>query len=116
MAQIRLIFQPVNPDPCSKSDFFAYVELFQPTRGQVEDGVHVKDSVVGLPRVVRQLSPDGLRRGLVVDLTDIWRPIDLVPNFEEVDDDEAANSTVMDSAKEFFVNYYYDKRTFEQMY
>ena len=44
VAQIRLVFQTVPADrTASDGDYLAYVEVFKPAPGSIEDGAHVPD-------------------------------------------------------------------------
>lgn len=67
-------------------------------------------------RVVRSLRSDGSRRGLIIRLTDIWRPVELVPKFGTQCPKNWTYLNSVELAKEFYVNCYSDKETFQCLY
>lgn len=111
-----MIFQPVfvkHP----RGDFLAYVEPFGPSEGfshrTVDGKVEcIPDPNSGLFRVKRILNPDGSRRGMIINVTDIWRQVDLVPNFSNKCPSNWTSETSTETGSEFFVNHFFDKDIF----
>lgn len=95
-----------------KNEFFAYVEPLVPAPGTVKEGVHVPDKGVGLFHVRRSYAPDNSRNGIIVKLTDIWRPIDLVPKFGSKCVRKWDATLTCEVVTEFFVNHFFDKEIF----
>ncbi len=67
---------------------------------------------VKMYRVQRSMEADGVRKGIVINVTDIWRPIDLIPVFGNECPTHWTSSTSIDLAKEFLVNRFFDKQTY----
>lgn len=118
-AQIRLIFQPLFTDKGRPNEFLAYVQPLKPAPGttEVRDGrrQHKPDANNGLYRVQRELIRRR-RRGLIVKLTDIWRPIDLIPKFGRRCPEDWTTVNSVELAEEFFVNPYSDKETYAALF
>lgn len=74
--------------------------------------MHIRDPGVGLYRVKRSHAADKSRKGLIINLKDIWRPIDLVPKFGKTCPRKWDASLSCEIAMEFFVNHFFDKETF----
>lgn len=119
VAQLRLVFQPLYPtesNPTQKPQYLAYIEPLKLVHRTVNNvrsdtGVFVdKDS--RLARVERVLDADGSRTGVIIQLTDIWRPIDLVPNFGETCPLEWNTDNACEVAQEYSVNTFHDKQTY----
>lgn len=115
VAQVRLVFNPLfeSRKPTLKNEYFAYLQPLEPPQHSLRDGVHVPDKGIGLYRVMRSHAADRTRNGLIVNLKDIWRPIDLVPKFGKKCPRKWNSSTSCEVAMEFFVNHFFDKETFE---
>ncbi len=117
VAQLRLIFQPVYSKLCSyQPEFLAYVEPLrvvhvprQSKKGAAGCSVGINSGVI---RVERIFDPDGSRAGMVISLTDIWKPVDLVPDYGEACPPHWTSGSASDFATQFFVNSFYDKQTY----
>lgn len=70
-----------------------------------------KDS--GLVEVRRTLDTNRTRTGTVINITDIWRPIDIVPNFGAACPEDWGFENAVEQASSFFVNIYCDKETYQ---
>ena len=118
-AQLRLVFQPLFPNTSRKPDFLAYIEPLRPTEDNIErigaEARHIPDRSTGLYKVSRLLNGDGTRSGLVINLTDIWRPIDVVPEFGEKCPLDWTTDNAVEYAKSFVINHFYDKNTYKDL-
>ncbi len=117
MAQLRLIFQALYPETCSQEpEFLAYIEPLRVVHVSRQSKKSAAGCSVGINsgviRVERVFDPDGSRVGLVVSLTDIWRPVDLVPDYGEACPPHWTSGSASDFATQFFVNSFYDKQTY----
>lgn len=120
MAQVRLIFRPIYEDD-RKSECLAYIQPFNPAPGTiVSQGngsrAHAPVDNLEMYKVVRSLRADGSRRGLIIRLTDIWRPVEVVPCFGKACPADWTAYNSVELAKEFFVNSFSDKETFQNVY
>lgn len=134
MAQLRLIFQPVY-DGRPEDAFFAYVQPLEPvgkedvdssdtdsdeststsesSDSDEDDIAYAAEVKSGLFRVKRALeAATGSRKGLVVDLSRIWRPVDVIPSFGNSFPDEWTMDTSVELAEIFLVNPYFEKESF----
>ncbi|KLO05546.1 hypothetical protein SCHPADRAFT_839244, partial [Schizopora paradoxa] len=122
VAQLRCIFRPfIRNLPKFHREILAYVEPLKPAPGTMSlqtDGHydHVPDDNIEMFRLVRDLNPDSSRRGKIIRLTDIWRPIDVIPRFGDECPEEWTRDTSVESATEFYVNSFADKETFQDVY
>ncbi len=108
-----MIFQPVY-DKHPRGDYFAYVQPFCPveetTRRAPNNTVECfPDPDIGMFRVKRVIGLDGEREGMIIKLTDIWREVDLVPNFGEKCPRRWTTETAVEKASDFIVNHFHDK-------
>ena len=62
------------------------------------------DPDIQLYRVVRVLRSDRTRKGLIVALTDIWRPVELVPVFGSKCNVAWNCDNAVENSKEFYLN------------
>ena len=119
VAQLRMVFRP-----CCRSrtsEILAYVQPFKPAPGtisQQEDGskAHVPDDYIEMFRVVRSLHSDGKRKGLIIRLTDIWRPVELIPRFGKKCPVGWTSSNAVELADHFYVNCFSDKEAYQSIY
>ncbi len=58
---------------------------------------------------------DGSRRGIVINLTDIWCPVDVIPAFGRSCSVAWTTDNAIERAKEFYVNPFYDKDMFRDL-
>ena len=110
IAQLRIIFAPDNNH--SGVPFYAYVQPFRiapNAQGKVDPDIR-------LYRLVRELRSDRTRKGLVIPLTDIWRPVELVPRFGNQCDKDWTCDTAVELSKEFYLNCFADKATYIEVY
>lgn len=117
-----MVFQPVYAKNEPFGIIFAYVEPMKPAPGRISPPMpngkvrQLKDTDVKMYRVQRSLDPDGTRKGLIINVTDIWRPVDLVPVFGDRCPEDWTSSTSIDLAKDFLVNRFFDKQSFIDIY
>ena len=62
------------------------------------------DPDIQLYRVVRVLRSDRTRKGLIVALTDIWRPVELVPVFGSKCNVTWNCDNAVENSKDFYLN------------
>ncbi len=117
VAQLRLIFRPAS-DPKQKrlSSYYAYIQPFEPAGSTVTkqmDGTraHVTDDNIEMFRVVRRYTGNRRREGRIIRLTDIWRPIELIPVYGKKCPRNWNSSNAVESAKEFYVNSFLGQRS-----
>lgn len=67
-------------------------------------------------KIVRSVRSDGSRRGLIIRLTDTWRPVEVVPHFGKECPEEWTACNAVELAKEFYVNNFSDKEIFQNIY
>lgn len=139
--QLRLIFKPVFGDRTSGPPL-AYVQYFSPVPGSVHTQVdsqevedlegnsqpvavslassgqraHLATGSHQMYEVVRSLRGDQTRKGEIIELTEIWRPVQLIPKFGLMCPPEWTCDTAVEEAKSFFVNCFLDKETYQSVY
>lgn len=111
-----MIFQPIHAKH-PPGDFLAYVEPFGPSQGFSRRTDNGKDECIADPNsglfcVQCILNQDGMRTGMIINVKDIWRQVDLVPNFSRKCPARWTSETSVELASEFFVNHFYDKEIF----
>lgn len=74
--------------------------------------MHRSDDFSRLYKATRQLDHDGSRRGIVINLTDIWRHIDVVPAYGEECPENWTTDNAVELAKEFYINPFYEKEAY----
>lgn len=69
-------------------------------------------------QVVRSLrsNPSKDRKGDIVELTDIWRPVQLIPKFGTICPKEWTADNAVELADTFLVNCFLDKETYQSVY
>ena len=110
VAQLRIIFSP--NDNRSGIPFFAYVQPFN----IAPNAKGTPDPDTQLYRLVRVLRSDRTRKGLIVPLTDIWRPVELIPRFGRKCNTDWTCDTAVELSKEFYLNCFADKPTYIEVY
>ena len=98
VAQLLIIFTPENN--CTGIPVFAYVQPFKVAanaKGRVDPDIQ-------LYRVVRDMRSDRTRKGLIVALTDIWRPVELIPVFGSNCNVTWNCDNAVENSKEFYLN------------
>ncbi len=112
-AQVRLSFQPLFPEKKQRPEILAYVEPLQPAQGSLElrgtEFVHVPEKFSGLYKVRPIVDKRGSRFGVVINITDIWRPVDLVPAFDKRCPANWSADTAVNRAENLYVNTFFDK-------
>lgn len=110
IAQLRVIFVPnINGNV---TPFYAYVQPFRiasNAKGKVDPDTQFY-------RLVHDLRSDRTRKGLVIPLTDIWRPVELIPKFDERCNRDWNCDNAVECSKEFYLNCFADKPTFIEVY
>lgn len=76
----------------------------------------LKEKYIYMYRVRRSLDANGARKGFIINVTDIWRPVDLIPVFGETCSLDWTSSTSIDLAEEFLVNRFFDKTSFVDIF
>ncbi len=111
VAQIRLIFRPKSG---VQQHTLAYVQPFKPGAGGTKGHWlrHVADENIDMFRVRRLLDVDKSRSARLVKLTDIWRPIELIPLFGKRCPSHWNSWNSVELADEFYVNSFTDKETY----
>ncbi len=94
----------------------AYVEPLIPVshirheNGSVEA---IPDKNSGLFEVKRLYCPDHSRFGMVIRLTDIWRPVGVIPMFGDNCPPDWTSDSAVEEARTFVVNIYHSKDSFQ---
>ncbi len=113
------MFQPVFTDKLREREYLAYIEPLKPARFCKQSNdlevTHTPIESSGLYKVTRVLGEDRLRRGIVVNLTDIWRAVDVVPAFGRSCPDNWTTDNAVELAKDFYVNPFYDKIVYRDL-
>ena len=112
VAQLKIIFSPDYAKSNHGPIFFAYIQPFRlapSAKGMPDPGIHMY-------RVVRDLRSDWTRKGFIVPLTDIWRPVELIPKFGSKCNTTWTCDTAVEDAKEFYLNCFADKPTYIEVY
>lgn len=97
---------------------FAYVKLFRHPPGSstwhedLNSYKHVAEDDIELYRVVRDLDQNGVQKGKVIEISAIWRPIQLVPVFGHQCPLHWTANTAVELATQFYVNSFMDKPTY----
>lgn len=105
-----MIFIPDNY--CSGVPCYAYVQPFR----IASNAKGRADPSIKLYRLVRDLRSNRSRKGLVISLTDIWRPVELIPRFGEKCNKDWSCDTAVERSKEFYLNCFADKSTYVEVY
>ncbi len=95
-----------------------YVEIFKPaprTTSRESGNVvrHKPDDDAQMFRFCRDLNADKSRKARLIRLTDIWRPIELVPVFGKRCPSNWSSSNAVELAEEFYANSFTDKETYQ---
>lgn len=112
VAQLKMIFVPNYLDGQMPRKPFAYVQPLkfpQRSRGMTDDGINMYS-------LVRSYRSNNSRKGLIVPLDRIWRPVELIPKFGRKCDQNWTCDTAVEVAKEFYLNCFSDKSTYIEVY
>ena len=104
------MFAPENSS--SSVSFFAYVQPFR----IASSAINIAESNSKMYRLVRDLRSDCTRKGLIVPLMKIWRPVELIPKFGMVCNKDWSCDTAVEHSKEFYLNCFADKSTYIEVY
>ena len=110
VAQLRIIFAPEKN--CSGVPFFAYVQPFKTT----PSAKFIADSDIKMYKLVRDLRSDRTRKGLIVPLTSIWRPVELIPRFGKACNGDWTCDTAVEEARELYLNCFADIASYIEVY
>ena len=109
---MRVVFSPNYSDKIGPQIPLAYVQLFK-----IASFKCVKADVnTQMYKFVRDFRSNGERKGLVVPLTDVWRPVELIPVFGTRCNPEWTCYTAVERSKEFYLNCFSDKATYLEVY
>ncbi len=110
------MFQPLFADKLQEREYLAYIEPLEPARFCTQSNglevTHTPNESSSLYKVTRVLNEDRSRRGIVINLTDIWRAVDVVPAFGRSCPETWTTDNAVELAKEFYVNPFYDKNMY----
>ena len=110
VVQLRIVF--ALEKNCTDMGFYAYVQPFRIT----PSAKGVADSDSKMYRLVRDLRSDRTRKGLIIPLTTIWRPVELIPKFGNMCNKDWTCDTAVEHSKEFYLNCFADKSTYIEVY
>ena len=74
------------------------------------------DADVNMFSFVRTFRSNNTRRGLVVSLSQVWRPVELIPKFKGECDKTWTCDSAVEPAREFYLNCFSDKSTYMEVY
>ncbi len=113
------MFQPLFTDKLREPDYLTYVEPLQPVslrnQSKPSEVTHTRNESSGLYKVSRVLDEDRSRRGIVINLTDIWRAVDVVPAFGRSCPDNWNTENTVELAREFYINSFYEKSIYKDL-
>ena len=112
VAQLRMIFVPNFADDNTPRTPFVYVQplTYSPkSKGEA-------DADVNMFSFVRTFRSNNMRRGLIVPLNQVWRPVELIPKFKGECDKTWTCDSAVESAREFYLNCFSDKPTYMEVY
>ena len=108
VVQVRVIFAPGQ----NCNNHYAYVQPFR----IIPIAKSMIDPDTKMYKLVRDLRSDHTRKGLIVPLTSIWRPVELIPKFGKRCNKDWTCDTAVEHAKEFYLNCFADKPTYIEVY
>ena len=74
------------------------------------------DADVNMFSFIRTFRSNNTRRGLVVPLNRVWRPVEVIPKFKGECDRAWTCDSAVESAREFYLNCFSDKPTYMEVY
>lgn len=107
-----MIFVPNFPDNTIPRTPYVYVQPFKLSPRSKGSA----DANVNMFSVTRVLRGNGTRKGLIVPLDHIWRPVELIPKFGKECNQTWTCDTAVEQAKEFYLNCFSDKPTYMEVY
>lgn len=112
VAQLKMIFVPNFVDHDTPRTPFVYVQPFK--FSQRSKGLADPDT--SMYNLVRTYRSNSTRKGLIVPLNRVWRPVELIPKFGKECDKNWTCDTAVELAKEFLLNCFSDKATYVEVY
>ena len=113
VAQLRVIFSPnFTDDHASSTRLFAYahpLRIAYNAKGK-------PDPNSLLYRLTRDVRSNGVRRGLVCPLEDIWRLVEMIPKFGKACNTVWTCDTAIEEARELYLNCFADVASFIEVY
>lgn len=99
----------------------AYIQPFKPVPGCTMSlpnrrRQYTTEKLTKMFRIERKLRPDGSRMGAIVPLTDIWSMVTLIPVFGKKCPEEWTCDNAVELAKQFRVNNFACKQTYQRLY
>ncbi len=121
LGQIRLIFRSKPLSKMESPSILLYVECFKPAPGTYRpqrDGTRafVPDDNIEMYRVIRALNSNGTRKGVIISLQDVWRPVELIPVFEKACPLDWTCDNSLELATQFYLNCFSDKDIYKSVY
>ena len=89
-----------------------YVQPFQ----FAQKSKKVADAGINMYSLIHNYWSDNTRRGLIVPLSQIWQPVELIPKFHKQCNKDWTCDTAVELAREFYLNCYSDKATYLEVY
>ena len=111
VAQLRIIFTPNYTNAYMHHVPLAYVQPFKFTSGATP----VPEAGTNMYRLKREIY-NGQRKGFVVPLTCIWRPVELTPLFGSRCDANWTSDSAVEESVEFYLNCYASLEDFIEIY
>ena len=112
VVQLRLVFVPNHTDAQTLRIPLAYVQPFRFSH----KWKGLPDSCIKMYSLIRDYKGGNVRRGLIVPLDRIWRPVELIPKFGNKCNKSWTCNTAVEFAKEFYLNCFADKETYIEVY
>lgn len=130
VVQVLLIFRPkYNRADQSSTIPLVYVEFLAPCAGSLDrlsepfelDGdtithQHLPEANIDMYKVQRAHRADGTRIAEIMDLSQLWRPVELIPFMGESCDKTWTCETSTELAEELWVNCFHGKEDFQVLY
>lgn len=91
---------------------FAYVELLKISSSAKE----ATDACINMHIFICDFNSDGTHKGLIIPLTDIWLPVEVVPVFGKRCNQEWTKDSAVELAKELRLNVFDRKTTYMLVY
>ena len=109
-----MVFVPNFTNDSTPRTPFVYVEPLKHS----PKSKGVADPDVNMFSFVRtsNLRGDRTRRGLIVPLNRVWRPVELIPKFNKECDRTWTCDNAVELATEFYLNCFSDKPTYMEVY
>ena len=109
---MRVIFTPEYNDPSTPRAPLAYVQPFR----MASSRQGTKSGIIDLCRVKQAFQSDNSRKGLIIPLLHIWRPVQLIPDFGRVCNPKWTCDSAVELASTFVVDNYFCLSDFIEIY